>query len=130
MVCKDLSPKAVAHQAEYFLDYWDRLNQPNYRELFKDWAASKDFMRADAEAILNAVERRIGAYDYKVYLTTSHWRKLRAVARTHYKTCVLCGAIETLNVHHRNYANLGNEDIARDLVLLCDRCHKTYHRVS
>jgi 5-methylcytosine-specific restriction endonuclease McrA len=41
--------------------------------------------------------------------------------------CQLCSNKDGLQVHHNNYHNLGNEDIDKDLITLCRKCHSKYH---
>lgn len=43
--------------------------------------------------------------------------------------CFRCGSRERLNVHHKNYKNLGNET-DKDLVVLCENCHKKLHQIA
>lgn len=40
--------------------------------------------------------------------------------------CMKCGNPNELNVHHKHYKTLGNEDIG-DLIVLCKRCHNDEH---
>jgi len=37
--------------------------------------------------------------------------------------CAKCGFTRALEVHHINYERLGNEDVSRDLITLCKKCH-------
>ena len=64
---------------------------------------------------------------YKEYLQSEHWKETRtkALKRAGYK-CQVCGYKSNLQVHHNNYSNLGHEDDT-DLVVLCWKCHKTFH---
>lgn len=66
--------------------------------------------------------------NYKDYLKTRHWLKLRAEfkQKTKVKRCVMCGYDKMLNIHHTTYENLGNETID-DLVYLCKYCHYKLH---
>lgn len=63
---------------------------------------------------------------YQEYLQTEHWKVLRLKVIRVYRTCVLCNADKDLRVHHRHYDSLGEEDIYRDVALLCNRCHNRY----
>lgn len=70
--------------------------------------------------------------DYKKYLKTKHWRKMRNAAFkiADYK-CQLCysdGAFIKggLHVHHRTYERLGKERQS-DLTVLCKKCHEKFH---
>lgn len=71
---------------------------------------------------------------YKKYIVSDAWRQ-KAMQRKKVDgfMCVCCGRPESrtrggLVVHHINYRNLGNEDVANDLVTLCMSCHQKIHR--
>lgn len=38
--------------------------------------------------------------------------------------CARCGFTRALEVHHINYDRFGHEDVSRDLITLCKKCHK------
>ena len=38
--------------------------------------------------------------------------------------CAKCGFTRALEVHHINYDRFGHEDVSRDLITLCKKCHK------
>jgi hypothetical protein len=38
--------------------------------------------------------------------------------------CAKCGFTRALEVHHINYDRYGNEDVSRDLITLCKKCHQ------
>ena len=65
--------------------------------------------------------------EYAEYLLGEHWGIVRekALERGEYK-CALCADTEKLNVHHNTYERL-YEELDTDLVVLCERCHKTHH---
>ena len=65
--------------------------------------------------------------NYKEYLRSEHWKEIRSAAlkRAGYK-CQVCGYNKNLQVHHNNYKNIGHEEDT-DLVVLCWKCHKTFH---
>jgi len=66
---------------------------------------------------------------YTDYLNTAHWRNTRQRALVYYKyTCQKCGAKDNLHVHHKSYANKGFEQVAIDLTVLCQTCHKKVHK--
>jgi 5-methylcytosine-specific restriction endonuclease McrA len=54
---------------------------------------------------------------------SARWQKIRAAVKfcDGYQ-CVSCGAIETLEVHHRNGDVLNNH--GSNLVTLCASCHR------
>lgn len=43
--------------------------------------------------------------------------------------CQTCGSTERLQVHHRTYLRRGRE-MSRDLMVLCEPCHKLFHENS
>lgn len=71
--------------------------------------------------------------DYKRYLRSGHWRRLRARIRTQREErCEVCRERRTpakrlvLEVHHKTYERLGAERDS-DLQLLCQACHADAH---
>lgn len=66
--------------------------------------------------------------EYSTYLQTTRWKLLRdeVLARDGYR-CRVCNSRECLEVHHRTYERIGNEDFD-DLTTLCCRCHDTFSR--
>jgi hypothetical protein len=66
--------------------------------------------------------------EYKEYIHTEHWQHFRKEAIKHFNcTCQLCDARDdTLDVHHKTYANRGRETF-NDVILLCRHCHDLYH---
>lgn len=66
---------------------------------------------------------------YYAYLETSEWRAKRAERiRIDGGICKICGDTNDLQVHHITYDNVRNEDIERDLITLCRKCHKRIHK--
>lgn len=69
--------------------------------------------------------------DYKVYIQKHpHWQQVRQ-ARFNFDggRCVICHKDlhgESFQTHHLHYSRLGNERI-RDVITLCDSCHKAFH---
>jgi len=67
--------------------------------------------------------------NYAEYLQSDHWKDLSEKKRKEAKyLCQLCNEGGILNVHHRTYDNLGNEDLA-DLIVLCEPCHGKFHDI-
>lgn len=57
------------------------------------------------------------------YLSRAHWRTIRVKKLISVgEKCEICGADQSLNVHHNDYSNLFDEDLA-DLQVLCVKCH-------
>lgn len=65
---------------------------------------------------------------YHEYLKTKEWQEKRKLAIKHYGgTCALCSKTDNLNVHHKSYENIFNEQVPRDLIVLCQLHHQLYH---
>ena len=67
--------------------------------------------------------------DYKSYLETKHWQKIRnAALKRSGRKCQVCGTKGApLHVHHNDYCRRGKE-LAQDLVVLCGDCHALFHK--
>jgi 5-methylcytosine-specific restriction endonuclease McrA len=65
---------------------------------------------------------------HRAYLRSPEWKARRrdALARAGGR-CMDCGTTRNLHVHHLTYKRHGNE-FARDLRVLCSRCHRRRHR--
>lgn len=72
--------------------------------------------------------------DYDEYLASPEWRarSLRRAEIDSYR-CQMCGCegtmVNKLQCHHLTYRNLYHEDVATDLVTVCDICHRGIHRL-
>lgn len=65
--------------------------------------------------------------EYTEYLKSEHWIERRQAALKWWDDrCTLCNGEGELHVHHRSYANLGQEPLS-DLVVLCKSCHELFH---
>lgn len=64
---------------------------------------------------------------YNKYLRSTKWLKKRnkALKRAGYK-CQVCGYKNNLQVHHNTYEHIYHEH-KHDLVVLCWKCHATFH---
>lgn len=77
--------------------------------------------------------RELGFRTYAAYLSSEHWRAFKTAwlprrTRQHEPVCEFCLAgHRRLDLHHTTYKNLGCET-AKDMVLICDRCHGRVHR--
>ena len=77
-----------------------------------------------------AKKKKIPTPLYHEYIDSPAWLKKRMQAYWCLgKVCEVCGSSKKLQVHHNNYEALGNEKIFRDLVILCENCHKAFHKV-
>jgi len=64
---------------------------------------------------------------YHAYLLSLEWKQKRAKIIKRDKSCVLCDSKRRLEVHHRTYRNLYDEN-EWELVTLCHECHSRYER--
>ena len=68
------------------------------------------------------------AYDYKKYMKTKAWAKLRnAFLDKHGNRCEICTSTAKNQAHHNSYRRLGNEKEV-DLVSICWDCHHEFHK--
>lgn len=65
---------------------------------------------------------------YADYLKTKHWQQVRhnAIERAGGR-CQVCNSTDRLNVHHNTYERRG-EELPSDVIVLCQRCHETFHQ--
>jgi len=77
------------------------------------------------------LKRLLKALPYKQYLRTPYWQAVRyEVLRLAGFACVRCGATTELNVHHIDYAYVGEDHRHLDnLVVLCQLHHLEWHMV-
>lgn len=62
--------------------------------------------------------------DLSDYYSSPAWQQKRSerLKIDDYR-CQKCGFTRALEVHHINYERFGNEDVSRDLITLCKKCH-------
>lgn len=66
---------------------------------------------------------------YTEYLKTEYWGEVRQLVKDRDgHRCVLCNSGQSLEIHHRTYANLKIEkEHLGDVHTLCSKCHAHYH---
>lgn len=64
--------------------------------------------------------------DYETYINSAEWKAKANQARAAQKSCNVCRTRKHLCVHHRTYANFGDEK-PEDLLVLCRKCHEELH---
>jgi len=65
---------------------------------------------------------------YRKYLQSKEWLETRLDILTTRKKCERCGSKHQLQVHHKTYKNIFNEE-PDDLELLCAKCHQNEHNL-
>ena len=81
--------------------------------------------------LVDALLLRVRRWNYRVnYLKTRHWQETRekAIALAG-GCCHECGNTRGLEVHHKTYAHLGDEQ-PQDLEVLCGYCHAERHALA
>jgi len=64
---------------------------------------------------------------YNRYLRSPAWTHKRfEVLRRDGYICQMCKANPAQHIHHKTYANFGNEPLS-DLVAVCQQCHDKHH---
>jgi hypothetical protein len=82
--------------------------------------------------IRDAIYSHVKTMDYYDYLKTPQWKVIseKKKRQAGYK-CELCNATGFIAVHHKTYEHKGIEmDNLKDLVVLCDDCHKKFHEIE
>ena len=65
--------------------------------------------------------------EYRNYLASDHWRKLRTRVRRRARGwCERCKVGKRSDIHHLTYERLGAEKL-EDLVAVCSYCHEFLH---
>ena len=74
--------------------------------------------------------RKFSRNAYNTHLKSRKWKLLRQqrLEKDNYK-CVVCDYTDSLQMHHLNYENFGNETI-EDIITLCEICHKDAHTIG
>lgn len=68
--------------------------------------------------------------NYQDYLKSEEWQIKRGIALDRADNrCQLCNSSKNLQVHHRDYGRRGTNEELRDLVVLCNSCHKKFHDI-
>jgi hypothetical protein len=86
-------------------------------------------LRADAPNSPNSISRLLGFEDYRAYLESPLWRRIkRRIFKRDNRVCIRCQG-KANRVHHRSYTlevMQGNDD--EQLASICDGCHTVIHR--
>lgn len=102
---------------------WERWSEAERAEARRAWDERLKKEREWYESV-----RRM---PYRDYLKTEHWQEFRrfALKRAGYR-CQLCNAKNCrLDVHHRTYERIGDEN-PNDVFVLCVPCHERFHGID
>lgn len=69
---------------------------------------------------------------YPEYLQSEQWKqKVQQRAEIDKYRCCMCGSAGTmtnkLQCHHISYRTIYHEDVYKDILTLCENCHKSVH---
>ena len=110
-----------------------RTNWANpFEDLFKNLIHlnryPQDLSLFDSGGNVSKYLQALKALKHADYLKTPHWSWLRreALDKANYR-CQICNSKKSLEVHHRTYEHIPNEDDHNDLVALCNACHAHFH---
>ena len=68
--------------------------------------------------------------EYKDYLKSKEWATIRIELFTiRGKNCERCNSNKNLQIHHKTYKNIFNEEPG-DLEILCGGCHEAEHKIK
>lgn len=85
-------------------------------------------LKNSIEEVTRKIKSIVSKSAYSVRLDSESWKKIRekAIVNADHK-CQLCNSDLNLVVHHRTYSRMGTPNENKDLVVLCQKCHKQYH---
>jgi len=66
--------------------------------------------------------------EYKQYLLSKEWKQKRIGILKTRSSCECCKSQKILQIHHLHYRNIFCEDLDKDLVVLCKKCHEMVHK--
>ncbi len=65
--------------------------------------------------------------EYNNYLLSKEWKDKRKQILKTRNQCQCCKSQKILQIHHLHYRNIFCEDLEKDLVVLCKKCHQLVH---
>lgn len=90
-------------------------------------------VKSKSKPIPNKPKKKKERIPYHLQLQDKRWLKRREeIFAVKGKVCSRCGATVNLHVHHLRYlyGKMAWEYKDKDLVVLCDHCHKTAHCID
>jgi len=73
--------------------------------------------------------KALGFESYADYLVSDIWISTRDYFLKLNPTCQECHNNEATQVHHKSYANVGNEG-SEELLVVCKSCHEKIHKLG
>lgn len=108
-----------------------RKNYPGYIEFHRETMIRiGEWLEEFNEEELNGIHKYIREMPYGEFLQTFYWRAIALFVKERKKKCEICGSMEQLEVHHKDYGIRGMEWERVDrLQCLCHNCHSSIHGV-
>jgi len=135
LIHRDLKKKGVSHKGMKKVEIAETHSRLYGYDLTKFKTKSGAFNNKRAEKYFKRIlalrkkeiEKEFRYTDeYKDYLKSPKWKAIRESIISLSKSCERCGSTERLQVHHKTYDRIFNEDYD-DLELLCATCHSKEH---
>jgi 5-methylcytosine-specific restriction endonuclease McrA len=125
--CNKLLIVKSRSQLQYYRPQKKRQHYYTCEDCFKEGTEKRSAKRQEQYNKQENYVQYLKHLPYSIYLESEHWKNLRKrmLRRANYR-CQVCNTGKILNVHHRTYKNIGEEDY-EDLIVLCETCHTLYH---
>jgi len=87
-------------------------------------SGSESAFSSSIEELNNHPNAGLMSYDMYVRRNTLNlWSTRRGIYKEYYHWCQVCKQRLGTQLHHLTYKNLGHEEVAGDVVLICKHCH-------
>jgi hypothetical protein len=143
-VCKSLEKETRLENDRIKREQYQKQWEDNTKD-YIDWYLSptatwkngtktyEKFNEINKYSILESVIcQHIREMDYSDFLKTPYWKAIADKKKSQAGwRCQTCNRQGNLHVHHRTYSIRGRElQNMKDLIVLCNNCHQTFHDVS
>ncbi len=77
-------------------------------------------------------EKQLAGLSYDDYLKSKRWSRIRSRLKklTQNKVCRKCKTDKNLHLHHLTYQYINTKNDTKNIMALCDVCHKKVHDIS
>lgn len=116
---------------ESFLDPEHEWEDPYKVVKLKFYDKWKNLINWNGKIDWDYIAIHIKSMKYKSFLQTQYWKIISDKKKKMSKfKCEKCKQNDILNVHHNSYENHGYELFnMKDLIVLCEKCHKIEHGI-
>ena len=128
-VYEDYPMEYFVNQYIFCPEYWGNRLPLDFLEKLKDSSEYQEYLgwkhKVTSEDTYS-IKHFYDSPEYKTYIKSAKWKKLREKILADRKVCEKCGSSKDLHVHHLRYKNFGHET-GEDLQVLCHECHCKVH---